>query len=311
MVGYLNYLILRQIKTELKSNFIAMYSKLSYGADFQSKIFVVITIDTEQDVNEDYVNQGTYANIEYGLPKVLEIFNKYNCKGTFFVTPDAILQNSNFFSHLKDEHEIGCHLHPEFFTSASLNEIKHREYLCNFPLYEQERMIEKSSKIIEKEIGLKPISFRAGRFGINSKTIDILVKNGYLVDSSCTPYISWNSDGGPNWLNCPKNEPFPIHNNFVEVPITIMNLLGIKYWLRPSVSDITTMKKMVEIGRKQKIRVLNLMFHSMESTDPNPYLKSDLFLDRLDEILNYLFSINCKFVTLSDLYDIIRKNGGQ
>lgn len=306
----MNYFILRQIKTKLKSNFISTYSKFSNDKSLHSKIFVVITIDTEQDINKEYINQGTYDNIEFGLPKVLEIFDKYNCKGTFFATPDAILQNSNFFSHLKDEHEIGCHLHPEFFTSNHLGEIKHKEYLCNFPLYEQERMIKKSTKIIEKEIGLKPISFRAGRFGTNSKTIDILIKNGYLLDSSCTPYISWNADGGPKWLNY-SNEPFFIYDNFIEVPVTILNLSGVKYWFRPSVSDIITMKKIVDLGGKQKVRVLNLMFHSMESIDPNPYLKSCLFLERLDQILYYLFSLNCKFITLRDLYHILHNEGGQ
>ena len=93
----MNYLTIRQIKTILKSKFITTFSKFHLKEQFKSKIYVVITIDTEQDVNNEYVNQGTYSNIKYGLPKVIEIFKRYNCKGTFLVTPDAILENTSFF----------------------------------------------------------------------------------------------------------------------------------------------------------------------------------------------------------------------
>lgn len=304
----MNYLTIRQIKTILKSKFITTFSKFHLKEQFKSKIYVVITIDTEQDVNNEYVNQGTYSNIKYGLPKVIEIFKRYNCKGTFLVTPDAILENTSFFKGIKNQHEIGCHLHPEFFINNNINNIKHKEYLCNFPYEVQKEMIKKSTMIIEKIIGKKPISFRAGRFGISSKTTDILKREGYLMDTSCTPYINWNTDGGPNWLTCSKNTPFFLDDILLEVPITILNFHGLKYWLRPSVSDIQTMKKMIELLNKSDFVFLNLMFHSMESINPNPYLKSETFLYRLENIIKYLYSKNCEFVTMNELYINIKKN---
>lgn len=306
----MNYLAVRQIKTTLKSKFIKTFSNFHHKKQYESNIYAVVTIDTEQDVNAKYINKGTYANIKYGLPKIIKIFKKYNCKGTFLVTPDAILENTNFFNEIKDGHEIGCHVHPEFFINNNINNIRHKEYLCNLPCEVQKEMITKSTKIIEKIIGKKPTSFRAGRFGISGETIDILIKEGYLVDTSCTPFINWNNDGGPNWSTCSKNTPFFINNLLLEVPITILNFYGIKYWLRPSVSDIIIMKEMIDLLNNSEFSVVNLMFHSMESIDPNPYLNSQIFLYRLENIISYLSSKNCEFVTLNELYNNMKKKKG-
>jgi hypothetical protein len=52
--------------------------------------------------------------------------------------------------------------------------------------------------------GAHPAAFRAGRFGLGPATVRALLACGYGVDSSVTPYFSWESyDDGPTFVGAP------------------------------------------------------------------------------------------------------------
>ena len=301
--------ILRYTKFQTKSVIIKLVGRSTFknpNKDKDETIYVVTTIDTEQDVDKKYTNTGTYHSIERGIPTVLEILDNYNCKATWMVTPDVAIGHSEILKELSNEkHEIGCHVHPEYFTEQSIAHIQHKEYLCNMPMDTQRDMIRRATDIIEKSIGKSPRSFRAGRYGINDRTLDVLKSEGYLVDTSVSPNMNWSRDGGPNWSKFHNAQPY-FQSTLLEVPITIIKVIGLTYWLRPSVSTVSIMKAIVENLRSQQRGpiVLNMMFHSMESIDPNPYLKSEVFLKKIRDFLGYLYSKNTEFVTLDQLYDI-------
>lgn len=301
--------IFRYTKVQTKSVIIRLIGRSIFKNSNKDnkKVYLVITIDTEQDVDKKYTNTGTYHSIEVGIPKLLEIFDNYNCKATWLVTPDVAVGYPEILKKLSnDKHEIGCHVHPEYFTESSIAHIRHKAYLCNMPVDTQRNIIRRATNIIEKSIGKRPRSFRAGRYGINNRTLDVLKSEGYLVDTSVSPNINWSRDGGPNWSKFCSTQPY-FQDALLEVPITIIKVIGLNYWIRPSVSTVPTMKTMVENLKSQQRGpiVLNMMFHSMESIDQNPYLKSEVFLRRLRDFLGYLYSKNTKFVTLDQLYAIL------
>lgn len=303
------YYFFRYIKVQTKSLIIDL-STIRRFKDLKNdnnKIYVVVTIDTEQDVDNRYVNSGTYFNIEHGVPKLLEIFDSYDCKASWMVTPDVIERYPHFFKKLLSEkHEIGCHVHPEYFMDQSISYIEHKIYLCNLPKNTQRKMISDATDIIEKSIGKRPISFRAGKYGVDETTLSVLESEGYLVDTSISPNINWRKNGGPDWSPFPSVQPYFI-NKLLEVPLTIINFMGMNFWVRPSISTYSAMKKIVDLIKLQHNDpvVINIMFHSMESIDPNPYIKSELFMSNLNNFLNYLKLKNAKFVTLHQLYEIL------
>jgi len=92
------------------------------------------------------------------------------------------------------------------------------------------------TNFLEKTFGVKMRSHRAGRYGFNETYAKILVENGYCVDCSVTPYVSWkktigdpNEEGGPDYSNFPNNYYFldledisrPGNSSLLEVPVTI------------------------------------------------------------------------------------------
>ena len=82
------------------------------------EVFFVIGIDTEQDVDKKYFHTGGYRNVSEGIPKLLEIFDDFKAKATFLITPDVAQNYGNFFMELSKKHEIGCHVHPEYFNGS-------------------------------------------------------------------------------------------------------------------------------------------------------------------------------------------------
>jgi hypothetical protein len=77
--------------------------------------------------------------------------------------------------------------------------------LLNLPANLQEAKIRHlTAAITDCRRGSPPTAFRAGRWGIGSAAIGLLIDAGYLVDSSVTPYTSWaDHDGGPSHDGAP------------------------------------------------------------------------------------------------------------
>ncbi len=51
------------------------------------------------------------------------------------------------------------------------------------------------------------MAFRAGRYGLGPDTVTALIRCGYRVDSSVTPFISWEAyDDGPTFIGAPIHE---------------------------------------------------------------------------------------------------------
>lgn len=303
------------IKAQIKSGIIGL-SRLplkNFSRDGAGDIYMVLTIDTEQNFGRTYTDMGVYRNIEAGIPSILDILDCYKCKASWMVTPEVAIVYPDTIKDINDEkHEIGCHLHPEYFTEQSIIHTHYKQHLCNLPIDTQRDMIRKATDILEKSIGKHPHSFRAGKYGINDITLDLLKKEGYLVDTSVSPNVDWSYEGGPNWSKVHSTKPY-FQDTLLEVPITIIKVMGLNHWFRPSVSTMSAMKTIVEIIRLQQKGpiILNMMFHSSESVDPNPYLKSEILLKRLRAVLEYLYSINTKFITLDQLYKIMKERTGE
>jgi hypothetical protein len=199
----------------------------------------IITIDTEGDNQWDHGRELTVNNIRY-IPRFQDLCNKYQIKPTYLVTSEVCEYDfaKEIFTDylLTDKAEIGTHLHswttPPFLEKEGYqyNDVNHAfaTELSEDLLSEK---IKNLTNQIETSFGIRPLSFRSGRYGFNENVARILTENSYLVDSSITPYTSWSVNkgipggkGGPNFMD---KTPFPYKYNFadgslLEIPVTIL-----------------------------------------------------------------------------------------
>ena len=229
-------------------------------------------------------------------------------------------------------------------------------FQCDFNYLVEKAKMESLTELFVKVFGYRPTSFRAGRFGISKDSLQILNDLGYTVDSSVTPDIQWTNQisnkkvnffGAPYQPYHPSKEDFRKKGtmNILQVPVTLMNkkiskwpywlkrkiILNKSYqhiifnyltnfskpkWLRPTHSDLDTMKSITNDFIKMKPDedvFLCMMFHSNEfEIDTSPFSLThsnlELLTQRLDLYLYWLFNNhNASGIGLSEIKNHIKK----
>lgn len=157
--------------------------------------YFITTIDTEADWFSFRENRIT--NI-FGIHFLQELCEIYNIKPTYLITYEMATKSESV-SVLKkysdrDLCEIGHHLHvwstPPFIhpNKYGVEESLLEGIQAELP---DELFSEKMfslHKAIEKNFDITPRSHRAGKWGIDNRTISWLEEHEYFVDSSLAPY---------------------------------------------------------------------------------------------------------------------------
>lgn len=280
-----------------------------------------VTIDTEMDADVHWRKTWPpqYSSVIKGIPEIFRpIWEQYDVHPVYFVSPE-VLYSEECCEVLRDEIGrgaiIGAHLHPEYIEPEAcwgegIEKIKPQFPNSACPTITEYQKIENLTHLIEEKLKVKPVWYRAARFGADLDTIISLKKLGYEYDSSVTPSIDWTTKEGSDHSKAPEN-PYRISENnyyekgdspITEFPVTISGkrwgvigkLLPDNWlfyrWLRPTHMTYLEMKKMLRSlsGRNSLV----MMFHSMEiMIGKTPYVRNkwmqNYFLWRLRKILTY------------------------
>jgi hypothetical protein len=294
-----------------------------------------ITIDTEPDCDVHWKRSQplTFDSVTFGIPSILRpIWDKFSIKPVYFVSPEVI-ENDQCCRILKEEigrgAEIGTHLHSEYIGPQRKHEDIAGTTSYEFPCFAYDAEIESAkiknlTELIENKLSIKPISYRAARYGADLDTIKSLEKLGYKVDSSVTPDTDWRKHGGPDHSRAPKQPYFISQTDYyssgngsiLEVPITVSGkrfpFLPDRWmfyrWLRPTHMTACEMRSLVaDFAGKYSSPVLNMMFHSMEVLPgKTPFVRTKLgqkmYLSRLNSVLRYMTKRGFKSKTLAEIY---------
>lgn len=176
---------------------------------------ICLSVDVEEDL-PGVVPLGT-RGVEVGLPNLLRLLEAVHLQADFFFLASIVRRNPDFVRHVASlGHGIGNHgLDHQFLCAKSLSD-QHQEVL-------------KSTLILERIVAQEPRMFRAAGFSVNPATLEILQREGYVIDSSILPgRISRRLRLFPIYdhRRAPREPHFPIAGNGVnrtrllEVPVT-------------------------------------------------------------------------------------------
>ena len=197
------------------------------------KLFV--TVDTEADDWDDFrpVSDGPCSNIRQ-LPRVHDLFVKCGVRPSYLVS-HRIATDDEAASTLRDfldsgTCEIGAHCHPWETPPYTESNSLANTMICNLPIELQRKKIRTLTECIEQSFGVRPVSFRAGRWGYDHNVAKVIRECGYRVDTSITPFVSWKADHGPDftsvelkpyWENTAEVFPDKAPVDLIEVPASI------------------------------------------------------------------------------------------
>ncbi|MEN4006017.1 MAG: GNAT family N-acetyltransferase [Methanobacteriaceae archaeon] len=265
---------------------------------------VHITVDVEEWFHTNWFDVPEVIKKHYGgiypksdvlrtTEKLIEMFNNYNAKATFFVLGETAKRYPEIMEILTaSEHEIACH---GWFHNEK---------------YENIEDFKRDILRFKNEIYSDAKGFRFPNFSYSTEKFKILVKNGFNYDSSIVPCLKI-----PGWYGVPKApiEPYDLDlgdEMFIkEFPMTVLpyfRLPGAGGWFLRNAGYQWT-KNVVKWSLK-KTGYGMIYIHPWEISDFNPDIRDIKFhvfrntgyktfknLERLIET----FSGN-QFLTISD-----------
>ena len=172
----------------------------------------------------DLVDETGWRVFREGMPLLLDIYDKYDIKSTFYFTgyiarliPDVVkmIQGRG--------HEIGNH---------GLSHLKENGF-DSMPLEKQISHLAETKKLLEDISGQEVISFRSPALRVNYNTARALIETGHKIDSSVASqrfdgFMSFGGKEKLNWLQAPRR-PYRVSEDnifkkgnspLVEVPLS-------------------------------------------------------------------------------------------
>jgi hypothetical protein len=309
----------------------------------------LITIDTEGD-NLWRAGAGVPATKNSGfLWRFQELCEEYGLKPTYLTNYE--MARCGEFQQLaravirRNAGEIGMHLHAwnsPPIVALTANDDWYRPFLIEYPDRVMEDKVRCMTALLEDTFGISPVSHRAGRWAFDERYARILVENGYRVDCSVTPGVSWVTGSshpagakGTDYTSFTHN-PYWVslagissegESSLLEIPVTIVprqrnwswvqprmvrralrRLSPEQVWLRPNGWNrkymLEAAKRVIDEGRPHA----EFMLHSSElMPGGSPTFNSKAAIDRLYRHLRSLFSyVSGEFeaATLSEFHDL-------
>ena len=225
---------------------------------------LLVTIDTEENwEGPGEAKEPNLGNI-YKIPELQKnIFDKFDVKPVYLLTyPVATDQKS--ISILREIYEnnrceIGTHLHSWHVPPIDRNDIIKKVYQCDLPYSLEKQKIAALTQVIEENFKVKPVTFRAGRWGADGETIKILRELGYKIDLSVAPLIDYSIEGGPNFYHAPFEPYFPSFDDILAPTQKNPILLEIPVTCGFSVTNFEKIRSFYRFLQKKPIKYLHII----------------------------------------------------
>ncbi len=216
--------------------------------------------------------------------------------------------------------EIGVQLHPWVNPPHEEEVNQHNSFAGNLP-YELERAkFMELHDTIERNFGVKPLIYRAGRYGTGPNTAAILKEAGIAIDTSVRSRFDYSGWGGPDYSHLGLR-PWWVDEarTLMELPLTSVFAGGMRQWgqkLFPKMSRMGRMQglmarlrlldripltpegvtiaealRAVDLAVAAQLPVVVLSFHSPSlSPGYTPYVRTPQDLDRMYDWWRAVFS---------------------
>lgn len=270
----------------------------------------LITIDTEGDNLWGRPKKVTTENVGF-LPRFQALCESWGFKPTYLVDYDAA-RSAVFIEFGKEvlrrgTAEIGMHLHawstpPGYHLTQ--DDVVHHPYLIEYPEPVIVDKVAFMTDLLGETFGVAIRSHRAGRWAFNRVYAEALLAEGYRVDCSVTPGLSWQAhrghprgSGGSDYRQFPSRAYFidlddisrPGQSDLLEIPMTIMpcpfelvnriretsaersvlrraidRFFPPHTWFRPKTDNLHRMLSVLSHVAKRSLDYVEFMLHSSE-----------------------------------------------
>lgn len=227
-----------------------------------------------------------------GLPMLLDLYEKYGVKATFFYIANFAKQHPEIIKIVqKRGHEIACH---------GLTH-RHDKAFDVMPFEEQLEHLSTAKKILEDIAGEEVVSFRAPALRVNFDTPKALIEAGFKYDSSVAPqrmdmFMSLGSKNKMQWLKAPRTPYRASSENLtrrgdssiIEIPVSSFIVPYIGTFMRISPLMNSMIRRLLYLETRNSDKAINFLIHPNEViTEEDLHVKTQR---RASSYVGYLLS---------------------
>jgi hypothetical protein len=316
---------------------------------------LLIAVDTEEEFEWDkpFSRTSTATTSIAAQRKLHErVYDKLGIVPTYLIdwpvatAPESIAALKSLMDDGRCE--IGTHLHPWVSPPHHEAVSTFNSYAGNLPKWLEYEKLQRLTDVITENFGCKPITFKAGRYGLGKHTAEAIAKLGYKVDASIVPYTSFSSDGGPDFSQF-SEFPFwfgDLSAPLLELPVTTgfhgllrdygsalyprlgaatlkpLRAKGIaartrmleRIRLTPEGCTANDMMRLATTLAKKGCQVMTLTYHSPSAVPGHtPYVRSAVELERFFSSIEifceyFKHELGGMFMSITDLHDSLTKS---
>ena len=300
--------------------------------DHTPLLMVVVDTEAEFDWSKPLSRLATSVRSVRHQVRAHGIFERYRITPTYAVDyavasqPDGVQPLRELLADGRCV--IGAHLQP-WENPPFVEDITDRRnsYPGNLPPEVEREKLLRLTEAIEASFQVRPLIYRAGRFGVGPATARLLVELGYEIDTSVVPHADFSADGGPDFERC-RIVPYWCgpDGKLLEIPLTVgftgllrnsgpwlhrritqprgmrFRLPGVlarlhlldRVRLSPEGIDIAELIRLTRTMLRSGVRLFSFTYHSPSLQPGNlSYVQSDadlrLFLDRFERYFDFFF----------------------
>ncbi len=203
-----------------------------------------------------------------GMPRMLDLYAKYNVKATFFFVANYVAQHPEIVKMVQPYgHEVACH---------GLTH-EHDKAFDILTLKEQIEHLKQAKAILEEVAGEEVVSFRAPALRVNKNTPKALMEAGFRIDSSVAPqradiFMTLGAKNKMQWLKAPRTIYNTAPNNLarrgnssiLEIPVSSFAFPYIGTFMRvfPTLNSLT--RYFLYLETKGTDKAINFLIHPNE-----------------------------------------------
>ena len=178
-------------------------------ADERPRLCVVI--DTEEEFDWEAARAFDPANTRVtamqDAGRAQELFDELGVVATWVIDFPVASQPSGYERLAEWQAEgralVGAHLHPWVSPPHEEEVTPRNSYPGNLPPALERAKLARLTDEIERNLGRRPVVYKAGRYGFGPTTAEALFELGYQVDVSGCPAFDHSADGGPDYATLP------------------------------------------------------------------------------------------------------------
>lgn len=198
-------------------------ARITLPSDFGRKFAIFADAEEEFDWNGPFRRGAVATSAIVALPEANARLVAAGCIPTYMVdwpiidTPAAARILCDMVR--SGQCDIGSQLHPWVNPPFDEDVCSHNSYVANLPLALQRAKLFALTDRIEDITGVRPTTYRAGRYGIGRYSASLLAEAGYRLDVSVRSLFDYRRQGGPNFSHHPV-WPWHVSDTLDELPLT-------------------------------------------------------------------------------------------